>query len=51
MHSFLSQMWRVVARIQSCVSLNHCKTMKVERSRWIPRKLTENRELLIVICD
>jgi len=40
-------MWRVVAFIQICASLNHRKNKKAKPSRLIPGKLTANLELLI----
>jgi len=38
--------WSEVTRIQMCTSLNHRKKMKALPSRLIPRKPTENLELL-----
>jgi len=35
--------------MQTRASLNHCKKMKAEPSRLIPRKLAANLEFLIVI--
>ena len=44
----LFHLWREVTWIQMCPSLNHRKKMKAEPSRLIPRKPTENLELLFV---
>jgi len=44
----LCHMWSEVVWIQICASLNHRKNMKAEPCWLIPRKSTENLELLIV---
>jgi len=44
-----SPVWRLVTWIQICASLNHWKKMNTEFIRVIPRKLTANLELLIVL--
>jgi len=43
----LFHLWSEVACIQICAGLNHRKKMKAEPNRLIPRKFTENLELLI----